>query len=362
MSSPIREVLVDIDTTGRQVLTGGRIKRMVCLELIDRVPTGAVFTQDEGDEFAMHELIAFLNHAVLVCHDAVLVRRYLDTEFERADPCELFFHRYNYIDGESLAMRAFGGWDNNLYPLEKYLSLEVGDRYDKNIKSRAMRFAKIYATLMLQPERKPIVFDTDEAWINHIGQFLVGKDINGHINFYDEPQNPLEGIKSPRVGFYSYQSVLVEFKEINERSWFNSHFSTTFEELADYKMMQLNLKRCNAIIRFINSKISIEWIKREKDQLFLDDVREAPKGWTRVYWPKEAITLLKTGQVKEISLDHDLGNDARGTGYDVIKWIEEAVVTKGFKPPIIHVHSANSAARARMEAGIKSIYEKAKNG
>ena len=135
----------------------------------------------------------------------------------------------------------------------------------------------------------------------------------------------------------------------------------TIEELADYRMTHLGFKRCNAIIRFNNSKITIEWIKREKDQIFLDDVREAPKGWTRVYWPKEAIALLKTGQVKEISLDHDLGNDARGTGYDVIKWIEEAVVTQGFKPPIIHVHSANSAARVRMEAGIKSINEKANN-
>jgi hypothetical protein len=31
--------------------------------------------------------------------------------------------------------------------------------------------------------------------------------------------------------------------------------------------------------------------------------------------------------VQELSLDHDLGDDARGTGYDVILWIEEAVVS-----------------------------------
>ena len=69
----------------------------------------------------------------------------------------------------------------------------------------------------------------------------------------------------------------------------------------------------------------------------------------------EAIALLKTGQVEEISLDHDLGNDERGTGYDVILWIEEAVVTKGFTPPKIRVHSANSSARIKMESGIASI-------
>ncbi len=56
-----------------------------------------------------------------------------------------------------------------------------------------------------------------------------------------------------------------------------------------------------------------------------------------------------------ISLDHDLGDDERGTGYDVILWIEEAVATKGFTPPEIKVHSANSSARIRMEAGIRTI-------
>jgi len=40
-----------------------------------------------------------------------------------------------------------------------------------------------------------------------------------------------------------------------------------------------------------------------------------------VYWPAEAIALLETGQVRELSLDHDLGDDTRGTGYDVVLWV-----------------------------------------
>ena len=90
-------------------------------------------------------------------------------------------------------------------------------------------------------------------------------------------------------------------------------------------------------------------------RIYLDDERPTPEGWTRVYWPAEAISLLKSGEVTEISLDHDLGDDVRGTGYDVITWIEEAVVTRAFVPPLIRVHSANPAARERMEAGIASI-------
>ena len=87
----------------------------------------------------------------------------------------------------------------------------------------------------------------------------------------------------------------------------------------------------------------------------MDDERPTPEGWTRVYWPDEAIRLLETGNVVEISLDHDLCNDDRGTGYDVVLWIEEGVATQGFSPPAISVHSANPSGRVRMEAGIASI-------
>ena len=90
-------------------------------------------------------------------------------------------------------------------------------------------------------------------------------------------------------------------------------------------------------------------------KVFLDDERATPEGWTRVYWPDEAIALLETGEVMEISLDHDLGDDDRGTGYDVLLWIEEAVATRGFVPPVMGVHSANSSARLRMEAAISTI-------
>jgi len=90
-------------------------------------------------------------------------------------------------------------------------------------------------------------------------------------------------------------------------------------------------------------------------RVFLDDERATPDGWVRVYWPNEAITLLETGAVDELSLDHDLGDDERGTGYDVVLWIEEAVALRGFQPPKITVHSANSSAREKMVAGIRTI-------
>lgn len=90
-------------------------------------------------------------------------------------------------------------------------------------------------------------------------------------------------------------------------------------------------------------------------KVYLDDTRQAPEGWIRAWWPDEVIKLLETGNVTHLSLDHDLGDDFRGTGYDVIVWIEEAVILRGFKPPNIQVHSSNTSAKKKMEAGIRSI-------
>ena len=90
-------------------------------------------------------------------------------------------------------------------------------------------------------------------------------------------------------------------------------------------------------------------------KIYLDDIREAPDGWKRAYWPDEVTFALGTQNVTHISLDHDLGDDTRGTGYDVILWIEEAIVLREFNPPEILIHTANPAARTRMEAGVLQI-------
>lgn len=90
-------------------------------------------------------------------------------------------------------------------------------------------------------------------------------------------------------------------------------------------------------------------------KVYLDDERNTPDGWHRVYWPDEMIDLLKEGNVEEISLDHDLGDDDRGTGYHVLLWIEEEIVFNNFKPPIIHIHTGNPSARIRMEAAVETI-------
>lgn len=91
-------------------------------------------------------------------------------------------------------------------------------------------------------------------------------------------------------------------------------------------------------------------------KVFLDDTRDTPKGWVRCYWPNEVIDLIEKGGVEVVSLDHDLGDDSRGTGYDVCTWLEQKVFEEGwegdFVPPVFRIHSANPVGRKRMESSI----------
>lgn len=92
-------------------------------------------------------------------------------------------------------------------------------------------------------------------------------------------------------------------------------------------------------------------------KLYLDDERNAPSGWKLVKTPKDIINHLKKHNVTDLSLDHDLGDDKNiGTGYDVLNWIEKEVFSnKSFKLPNILIHTANPAARKKMELALSSI-------
>ncbi len=90
-------------------------------------------------------------------------------------------------------------------------------------------------------------------------------------------------------------------------------------------------------------------------KVYLDDMRTPPDGWVLVKTAQEAIDLLITNNVEEISLDNDLGEEENGTGYDVITWLEKEVYENNFIPPVIHIHTANPVAREKMEAGARNI-------
>lgn len=103
-------------------------------------------------------------------------------------------------------------------------------------------------------------------------------------------------------------------------------------------------------------------------RVWLDDRRNPPSAdWVWVKTPEEAIDLLQSGEVSEISLDHDLAlwspDGRERTGHDVALWIEEQVVVNGFDPPaLIHAHSQNPPGRDRLQRAIDSIERRRREG
>jgi hypothetical protein len=91
-------------------------------------------------------------------------------------------------------------------------------------------------------------------------------------------------------------------------------------------------------------------------RVFLDDVRTPPDTtWRLVLHAADAIALLATGGVTEISLDNDLGEN-EPEGFTVANWIERQAFTHPtFVIPVVRVHSANPVARQRMRITIERI-------
>lgn len=107
-------------------------------------------------------------------------------------------------------------------------------------------------------------------------------------------------------------------------------------------------------------------------RLYVDDLRKCPEGWTLARTNTEAIRLLATGYVEEVSIDHDIcvvnfstisepvrrrlaiGEE---TFQPVIYYI--ALMKPEDRPKKIIIHTANPAAAIRMagilfDAGIES--------
>jgi hypothetical protein len=103
-------------------------------------------------------------------------------------------------------------------------------------------------------------------------------------------------------------------------------------------------------------------------KLYLDDERETPTGWDRVFTAWECIESLKTYKYEMVSLDHDLGcgfyDDDKGcrvdpgNGMDVLNWMEKEVQTNpSYVPPkYVLIHTANPTAKDRMMAARCAIF------
>ena len=108
-----------------------------------------------------------------------------------------------------------------------------------------------------------------------------------------------------------------------------------------------------------------EWTLQEEVpdgelRVWLDDLlddRAAPPGWLHVTTAPAAIALIDHGDVVELSLDHDLGDDeGAGKGLHVVDYIAEQQVVAGrdlWPRDGITIHSANASGRDQMARAVE---------
>ena len=93
--------------------------------------------------------------------------------------------------------------------------------------------------------------------------------------------------------------------------------------------------------------------------LFLDDVRPAPEGWVLVKTARACIEILRTEQVEQLSLDHDLGEVTNSPISGLTEryvpspedgsWVVRTMIQENLWPLLKpKVHSANPPAAERM--------------
>ncbi len=90
-------------------------------------------------------------------------------------------------------------------------------------------------------------------------------------------------------------------------------------------------------------------------KVYLDDERDTPPGWCRVYTVKACVELLETRTITHLSLDNDLGTE-QPEGFRVLDYLEAMVHDDpSFPMPEVSIHSANSTRRAHMKRALESI-------
>jgi DNA polymerase-3 subunit epsilon len=165
-----REVVLDTETTGLDVLTGDRIVEIGCVELVNHVPTGrhfhAYFNPDRempDGAFQVHglsndflrdkprfherveEFVAFLGDARLIIHNAPFDLGFLSAELERAGRQRLL---NEVIDTVALARDVHPGARVNLDALCRHYGIDNSRRSLHGALLDSQILAEVYLELI----------------------------------------------------------------------------------------------------------------------------------------------------------------------------------------------------------------------
>jgi DNA polymerase-3 subunit epsilon len=168
----MREIVLDTETTGLDPAQGHRIVEVGCVELINRIPTGAVyhcyfnperdmpaeafavhglsieFLCEKGKKFAecIDEFLDFLGDAKLVIHNAGFDVTFLNAEFERLKKPPIA--RERLVDTLALARRRHPGAGNRLDDLCARYGIDNSRRTKHGALLDAELLAEVYGELL----------------------------------------------------------------------------------------------------------------------------------------------------------------------------------------------------------------------
>ncbi|MEM7119911.1 MAG: DNA polymerase III subunit epsilon [Pseudomonadota bacterium] len=166
----MREVVLDTETTGLDVLAGHRIVEIGCVELVNHVPTGNTFQRylnpdraNEREAFEVHglsdsflsrqmrfrevadDLMDFLADSPLIIHNAAFDLGFLNFELEQAGHPRISGERV--VDSLELARRTFPGQANSLDALMRRFEIDATARTHHGALLDAELLAQVYLEL-----------------------------------------------------------------------------------------------------------------------------------------------------------------------------------------------------------------------
>jgi DNA polymerase-3 subunit epsilon len=161
----MREIILDTETTGFEPAKGDRLVEIGCIEVVNRMPTGAVYHQYVNPQrdmpegaFKVHGLseeflsdkplfvdvcdafLEFIDGSPIVAHNAPFDMKFLNAELVRAKRPQFPYEQA--IDTLVIAKKKFPGGSNSLNALCR--------RFDVDLSNRDLHGALIDADLLAQ--------------------------------------------------------------------------------------------------------------------------------------------------------------------------------------------------------------------
>ncbi len=167
----MREIVLDTETTGLDPAQGHRLIEVGCVELVNRIPSGASFhaylnpdRDVPAEAFAIHglsteflsdkprfvevvdEFLAFIGDAPLVIHNAVFDHGFLNAELKRIE--RVLIARERLIDTLTLARRKHSAGPYNLDALCARYGIDNSRRTKHGALLDAEILAEVYVELL----------------------------------------------------------------------------------------------------------------------------------------------------------------------------------------------------------------------